>query len=139
VSLPEKLLSSLPHALAAAPARTMADAFDLYLAGGYLKDQHLVDVACTGAKALRATGGDYLYSSQVSTPDLVSTAEASIICSPPTAKIRARTLAQFATSAGAALTPPSTDQPGTAPTVTMASVTAAVVLDTGSNDPQYLL
>lgn len=87
VSLPEQLLSPLPDALAAAPARTMADAFDLYLAGDYLKDQHLINAARTAADALRTAGGAYRYSSQTGTPDLVSTAEASIICS---ATVRAR-------------------------------------------------
>jgi transposase-like protein len=36
-------------------------------------------------------------------------------------------------------TPPATDHAGTAPIVTLSSLAAATVLDTGTSDPQYLL
>jgi len=139
VTLPADLLAALTRTLAATTPTTMADAFSLYLAATSLNDERLATTARAAAAKLRTASSAYRYNAQASTVDIVSTAEGFVICSPPDPAIRARVLAQFSTPSGPALSPPAVGADSSTLTVSMASLSAATILDTGTADPHYLL
>lgn len=139
VTLPTALLATLPRNLAATTPTTMADALSLYLAAASLDDERLATLARAAAAKLRTASSAYRYNAQAPTADIVSTAEGFVICSPPGPTIRTRVLTQFSTPSGPALSPPAVGADSSTLTVSMASLSAAAILDTGTADPRYLL